>query len=165
MGVPMVGGPGLETRVAAIFEKSAPAIILISILLTIVSGLALSPMPEFQTDLDAFAPDSDADAAVERMDEVMPPSPHRIYIHIEPTQEGANVLEMGAIQQLHTDLEAVNSLSASNGNFITSHINAAQILQVALEERDDNGRNLSEFNNWEELLEACLLYTSPSPRD
>ena len=152
----MVGRPGLENRVAATFEKLAPAIVLISVLLTIVSGLALSPMPEFQTDLDAFAPDSDADAAVERMDEVMPPSPHRIYVHIQPTQEGANVLEMGAIQQLHADLEAVNSLSASNGDFITSHINAAQILQVALEERDENGRNLSEFNNWEELLESII---------
>ncbi len=153
----MVGGPGLENRVAAIFEKSAPVIILISILLTIVSGLALSPMPEFQTDLDAFAPDSDADAAVERMDEVMPPSPHRIYVHIEPTQEGANVLEIGAIQQLHTDLEAVNSLSSSNGDFISSHINAAQILQLALEQRGEDGRNISEFNNWEELLEAIII--------
>ena len=78
----MIDRPGLESRVAAAFEKSAPAIVLASILLTIVSGLALSPMPEFQTDLDAFAPESDADAAVERMDEVMPPSPHRIYVHI-----------------------------------------------------------------------------------
>ena len=152
----MVAGPGLEIRVAQTFEKSAPAIVVISILLTIVTGLALSPMPEFQTDLAAFAPDSDADAAIDRMEEVMPPSPHRIYVHIEPTQEGANVLEMGALQQLHFDLEAINSLSASNGNFITSHINAAQILQVALEERDEESRNLSDFNNWEELLEAVV---------
>ena len=104
----------------------------------------------------AFAPDSDADAAIERMEEVMPPSPHRIYVHIEPTQEGANVLEIGALQQLHLDLEAVNLLSNSNGDFITSHVNAAQILQVALDERDANTRNLSDFNNWEELLEAVV---------
>ena len=153
----MVADPGLEIRVAQAFEKSAPAIVVISILLTIVTGLALSPMPEFQTDLAAFAPDSDADAAIARMEEVMPPSPHRIYVHIEPTQEGANVLEMGALQQLHSDLEAINSLSTSNGDFITSHINAAQILQVALEERDQEARNISDFNNWEELLEAIVV--------
>ena len=47
----MLAGPGLEIRVAQTFEKSAPAIVAISILLTIVTGLALSPMPEFQTDL------------------------------------------------------------------------------------------------------------------
>ena len=91
----MVAGPELEIRVSQAFEKSAPAIVIISVLLTIVTGLALNPMPEFQTDLAAFAPDSDADAAIERMEEVMPPSPHRIYVHIEPTQEGANVLEIG----------------------------------------------------------------------
>ena len=153
----MVADAGLEIRVAQAFEKSAPAIVVISILLTIVTGLALSPMPEFQTDLAAFAPDSDADAAIARMEEVMPPSPHRIYVHIEPTQEGANVLEMGALQQLHSDLEAINSLSTSNGDFITSHINAAQILQVALEERDQEARNISDFNNWEELLEAIVV--------
>ena len=153
----MVADAGLEIRVAQAFEKSAPAIVVISILLTIVTGLALSPMPEFQTDLAAFAPDSDADAAIERMEEVMPPSPHRIYVHIEPTQEGANVLEMGALQQLYSDLEAINSLSTSNGDFITSHINAAQILQVALEERDQEARNISDFNNWEELLEAIVV--------
>ena len=152
----MVAGPELEIRVSQAFEKSAPAIVVISVLLTIVTGLALNPMPEFQTDLAAFAPDSDADAAIERMEEVMPPSPHRIYVHIEPTQEGANVLEIGALQQLHLDLEAVNLLSNSNGDFITSHVNAAQILQVALDERDANTRNLSDFNNWEELLEAVV---------
>jgi len=156
MGTSMLDAPRLENRVAAAFEKSAPAIVVVSILLTIVTGLALSPMPEFQTDLSAFAPESDADAAIERMDEVMPPSPHRIYVHIEPTQDGANVLEIGALQQLHTDLEAVNSLSTSNENFVTSHINVAQILQVALDERDEEDRSLSEFNNWEELLQAIV---------
>jgi len=156
MGASMVAGPELEIWVSQAFEKSAPAIVIISVLLTIVTGLALNPMPEFQTDLAAFAPDSDADAAIERMEEVMPPSPHRIYVHIEPTQEGANVLEIGALQQLHLDLEAVNLLSNSNGDFISSHVNAAQILQVALDERDANTRNLSDFNNWEELLEAVV---------
>ena len=77
----MVAGPGLEIRVAQTFEKSAPAIVAISILLTIVTGLALSPMPEFQTDLAAFAPDSDADAAIDRMEEVMPPS-HTVFMSI-----------------------------------------------------------------------------------
>ena len=89
----MIDRPGLESRVAAAFEKSAPAIVLASILLTIVSGLALSPMPEFQTDLDAFAPESDADAAVERMDEVMPPSPHRSMFILNQHRKGLMFLK------------------------------------------------------------------------
>ena len=152
----MTRGPTLEKRVALVFEKAAPAIVVLSILATIIAGLALNPMPEFQTDLSAFAPESEADAAIERMEEVMPPSPHRIYVHIEATQDGANILEIAALKQLQSDLETVNSFSTENGNFITSHINAAQILQVSLDERDNQQRNLSEFNNWEELLEAIV---------
>ena len=156
MGAPMLDVPRLENRIASLFEKAAPGIVVVSILLTIVTGLALSPLPEFQTDLSAFSPDTEADGAIDRVEEVMPPSPHRIYVHIEPTQEGANVLELGAIQQLQADLEVVNTLSAANGDFITAHINVAQILQVALNERDEQARSLSEFNNWEELLEAVI---------
>ena len=152
----MTRGPTLEKRVSLVFEKAAPAIVVLSILATIIAGLALNPMPEFQTDLSAFAPESEADSAIERMEEVMPPSPHRIYVHIEATQDGANILEIAALKQLQSDLETVNSFSSENGNFITSHINAAQILQVSLDERDNQQRNLSEFNNWEELLEAIV---------
>ena len=152
----MTRGPTLENRVSLVFEKAAPAIVVLSILATIIAGLALNPMPEFQTDLSAFAPESEADSAIERMEEVMPPSPHRIYVHIEATQDGANILEIAALKQLQSDLETVNSFSSENGNFITSHINAAQILQVSLDERDNQQRNLSEFNNWEELLEAIV---------
>ena len=152
----MTRGPTLEKRVSLVFEKAAPAIVVVSILATIIAGLALNPMPEFQTDLSAFAPESEADGAIERMEEVMPPSPHRIYVHIEATQDGANILEIAALKQLQSDLETVNSFSTENGNFITSHINAAQILQVSLDERDNQERNLSEFNNWEELLEAIV---------
>ena len=152
----MTRGPTLEKRVSLVFEKAAPAIVVLSILATIIAGLALNPMPEFQTDLSAFAPESEADGAIERMEEVMPPSPHRAYVHIEATQEGANILEIAALKQLQSDLETVNSFSTENGNFITSHINAAQILQVSLDERDSQQRNLSEFNNWEELLEAIV---------
>ena len=83
----MVGGPGLENRVAAIFEKSAPAISCTKYTGNNYCRPCFESNAWFQTDLSAFAPESDADAAVERMDEVMPPSPHRIYIHIEPTKK------------------------------------------------------------------------------
>ena len=152
----MLGSAESKTRAAEAFEKAALGIIIASLLLTIGTGLALSPLPEFQTDLSAFSPASDADAAEERLDAVMTASPHRIYVHIEPNQEGANVLEMGALQQLSIDLDAVDSLSSGKDNFIISHINAAQILNVALEERDSQGRDISAFNNWEEMLDSIV---------
>ena len=96
----MLGSPVSEERIAELFEKAALPIVIASLLLTIVSGLALSPLPEFQTDLSSFAPQTEADAAEARLEEVMPAASHRIYIHIVPTQAGANVLELGAMQQL-----------------------------------------------------------------
>lgn len=152
----MLDAAPLENRIAAAFEKAALGIVVASLLLTVATGLALSPLPEFQTDLSAFAPETEADGAIERMEQVMPPSPHRIYVHIQPTQEGANVLEIGAIQQLAADLTAVDELSSANGDFVTAHINAARILQVSLDERDSESRDISEFNNWEELLNAII---------
>ncbi len=96
----MLGSPVSEERIAELFEKAALPIVIASLLLTIVSGLALSPLPEFQTDLSSFAPQTAADAAEARLEEVMPAASHRIYIHIVPTKAGANVLELGAMQQL-----------------------------------------------------------------
>ena len=152
----MLDAAPLENRIAAAFEKAALGIVVASLLLTIATGLALHPLPEFQTDLSAFSPETEADGAIERMERVMPPSPHRVYVHIEPTQEGANVLEYGALVQLQADLATVDALSAVNGDFVTAHINVAQILQVSLDERDEQSRSLSDFNNWEELLEAVV---------
>ncbi len=59
----MLGSPVSEERIAELFEKAALPIVIASLLLTIVSGLALSPLPEFQTDLSSFAPQTAADAA------------------------------------------------------------------------------------------------------
>ena len=152
----MLGSPVSEERIAELFEKAALPIVIASLLLTIVSGLALSPLPEFQTDLSSFAPQTAADAAEARLEEVMPAASHRIYIHIVPTQEGANVLELGAMQQLAADLAAVDELSAANRNFVTAHINAARILEVALEERDSEKRHIADFNTWAELLDSIV---------
>ena len=34
----------------------------------------------------------------------MEDTPNRIYVHVTPNEEGANVLEIGALQQLQNDL-------------------------------------------------------------
>ena len=91
--------------------------------------------------------------------------PHLLYIDVRPYSESAdgrnacddsqcNVLEMGALQQLSVDLNRVEDYSRNNGDFIVSHLNAAGIIQTALDERDGQSRDLSEFSGWAELLDA-----------
>ena len=99
----MVGGESREERFAEAFGRLAPAILIISLLLTVITASVLIPLPEFTTDLSAFAPENEAKSAEERMNLVMEDTPNRIYVHVTPNEEGANVLEIGALQQLHND--------------------------------------------------------------
>ena len=148
-----MGGESREERFAEAFGRLAPAILIISLLLTVVTASVLVPLPEFTTDLSAFAPENEAKSAEERMNLVMENTPNRIYVHVTPNEEGANVLEIGALQQLYKDLESIDE---ELGDGIISHINIASILQNILEERDNESRTLQDFNEWDNLLLAII---------
>ena len=105
----MVGADSSEERLAETFSRLAPAILFVSLLLTVITASALLPLPEFTTDLSSFAPENDAKEAEERMDLVMTSTPNRIYVQVNPSEEGANVLEIGALQQMANDLENINN--------------------------------------------------------
>ena len=149
----MMGGESREERFAEAFGRLAPAILIISLLLTVVTASVLVPLPEFTTDLSAFAPENEAKSAEERMNLVMEDTPNRIYVHVTPNEEGANVLEIGALQQLYKDLESIDE---ELGDGIISHINIASILQNILEERDNESRTIQDFNEWDNLLLAII---------
>ena len=148
-----MGGESREERFAEAFGRLAPAILIISLLLTVVTASVLVPLPEFTTDLSAFAPENEAKSAEERMNLVMENTPNRIYVHVTPNEEGANVLEIGALQQLYKDLESIDE---ELGDGIISHINIASILQNILEERDNESRTIQDFNEWDNLLLAII---------
>ena len=149
----MVGGESREERFAEAFGRLAPAILVISLLLTVITASVLVPLPEFTTDLSSFAPENEAKSAEERMNLVMADTPNRIYVHVTPNEEGANVLELGALQQLSLDLEIIDEVY---GDRIVSHINIASILQNVLEERDNQSRTLQDFDEWDDLLLAVI---------
>ena len=48
----------------------------------------------------------------------------------------------------------IEGFSQANHGFIVAHINAAGMLETALEERDEQGRSLDDFADWEGLLGA-----------
>ena len=149
----MAEGESREERFAETFSRLAPAILFVSLLLTLVTASALIPLPEFTTDLSSFAPENDAEEAEERMDLVMTNTPNRVYVQINPSIEGANILEIGALQQMATDLAMINSVF---GEDITSHINIANILDNILKERDNQSRTIQDFEEWDNLLLAII---------
>jgi len=162
----MVNGASSRESLAKTFERLALPIVVAGVLLTVVmANQLIYDFEGFTTDLGSFAPETEADAAEERVSAVMDSSPHMIYIHVEPyigSVEGGNecdetfcnVLEFGALQQLSDDLSRVEEFSAANGDFVIAHLNTADMLERALEERDEQGRNLADFNDWGEFLGA-----------
>jgi predicted RND superfamily exporter protein len=149
----MTGGESREERIAETFGRLAPAILFVSLLLTVVTASALFPLPEFTTDLSSFAPENDAEEAEERMNLVMTNTPNRIYVQVNPSEEGANILEIGALQQMSRDLENVNLIY---GDDIISHINIANILDNILKERDNQSRTIQDFQEWDDLLTVII---------
>ena len=154
----MSGMEAMTKRVAESFERMSLPILLTSLLLTGFLAYFLVGSLAFTTDLSAFAPETDADDAQERIEEAIGTSPHLIYINVKPStseNQVANVLEMKALQQLSDDHSMVQSYSDENGFFIDSQINAAEVLGRFLEQRNHTG-DLSEFNDWKEMLDAVL---------
>ena len=128
----MSGMEAMTKRVAESFERMSLPILLTSLLLTGFLAYFLVGSLAFTTDLSAFAPETDADDAQERIEEAIGTSPHLIYINVKPSaseDQFANVLEMKALQQLADDHSMVQSYSDENGFFIDSQINAAEVLE------------------------------------
>ncbi|MEE3315306.1 MAG: hypothetical protein VX184_00480, partial [Candidatus Thermoplasmatota archaeon] len=161
----MTEGTSSSEALERLFEKSSLTIVVVSVLFTAAMMQVLMGFPGFTTEISSFAPESDSDSSENRINEEMGAAPHLLYIDVRPYSESAdggnacddspcNVLELGALQQLAVDLERIEQYSNDNGDFILSHLNTAGIIQTALDERDEQARNLSEFSDWVELLDA-----------
>ncbi|HJM18399.1 MAG TPA: MMPL family transporter [Candidatus Thalassarchaeaceae archaeon] len=147
-------------RIAETLEKGSGVILIISLLATALLASALFPMPPFNTDLSSFAPETSADEAQVRVESEIGPSPHMMYVHVKPSSSSGgvflpNVLEMGALHRLTEAHALVEDYSDQNGGVVTSQINAAEILQRTIEERNYPG-DLSDFESWQQLLEEVV---------
>ena len=111
----MGNGDSVSEPLVRAFEKSALPIVVVSVIFTAAMAQVLLEFPGFTTDIASFAPETESDAAEDRIDEVMQASPHLIYINVEPYDQRAdgtnscenspcNVLEIAALQQLSDDL-------------------------------------------------------------
>ena len=154
----MSGMDAMTNRIAEAFERLSGTILLGSFFLTALLSSFLVPLPEFTTDLESFAPESEADEARERIEENIGATPRLIYIDVRPSvgeDQVANVLEMQALHQLERDYGRVVALSNETGDFISSQINAAQVLHRFLDDRNYSG-SISDFEDWKGMLESVL---------
>ena len=154
----MSGSDAMTSRIAESLEKFSAPILFVSLFLTVFLAYSLTPLPAFTTDLESFAPETNADEGRERVEGALGPSPNMIYVNVEPNASGnqvPNVLEMEALHQLAKDHFRIQTYSEQQGSFISSQINAAEVLQRFIEDRNYSG-NLSDFDDWNEMLVSVL---------
>ncbi len=151
------GGASKDTLVdPAIFERSATTILFVSLALTIALGAQLFPdLPDFDTDLSSFAPETDAEKAEARMSEHFPPESRPMFIHITDDSNG-NVLSMDSLHLQQSALQSIMNHSASSQHYIESVIAAPDIIQYSIDESDANDTKLSDYSSWADLLDAVL---------
>ena len=150
----MEGAPR-DSGVAEMFEKMALPALVISILLTGYMVSVVTPLPSFTTDLDSFSPESASDLAEERVDSVIPPTGHRIYIHVSPADGEGNVLKVSSLQDLLSDMEMIDSLAGKEGG-IYAHVNAADVVNRAILERSPNSGGIGNFSDWSSILDSLV---------
>ena len=148
-----MGDREARDRLVSAFERLALPSLIVSILLTVFMASVIIPLPAFTTDLESFSPDSESERAVDRIDEKIPPSGHRVYVHVK-SEDSGNILRIQQLSGLLNDMEAINSVVPEGS--ISSHINAADAIQRTIDERTDDDSRISGFADWGGLLEVVL---------
>ncbi len=137
------------------FRKLSVPILVISSLITVVllAGLISSP-PQFNTDLDAFSPNSDAEKAHERIHQHFPNETRPLFINVE-MDEGGNILAFQNLLLMQEHLEMVEQLSFNQSNSVVVWTTTPNIIQLALDE-ESNGTNISDLSSWSQLLDEIV---------
>ncbi|MEC8311614.1 MAG: hypothetical protein VXZ64_02160, partial [Candidatus Thermoplasmatota archaeon] len=93
----------LADRAAPGFAKAALPILVLAALLTatLMLSLVTSP-PAFDTDLDRFAPNSDALEAHDRIHEHFPDERRPMFVHVV-ADDGSNVLTLDHLKAMEAD--------------------------------------------------------------
>ena len=137
------------------FRKLSLPILLVSTLITAILafGLINSP-PEFNTDLDAFTPESNQNDAHERIHEYFPDETRPLFINVE-SDDGSNILDYQKITVMEEHVSKLKNLSQVQGNSVVSWTTTPTIIQTALDE-EANGTKLSSVNSWNNLVDLVV---------
>ena len=137
------------------FRKLSLPILLVSTLITAILafGLINSP-PEFNTDLDAFTPESSQNDAHERIHEYFPDETRPLFINVE-SDDGSNILDYQKIIVMYEHVSKLKNLSQVQGNSVVSWTTTPTIIQTALDE-EANGTKLSSVNSWNNLVDLVV---------
>jgi len=142
------------SRLISLFEKGSAGLLFSAVVITLIFGLFLFPLPSFHTDLDAFAPEGPNDSSEIKIEEAFGKERIPLFIHVE-VDDGSNVLSIDSLIQQQSDLNDIISWSESHGPIVSEYIAIPDIIQRGLDETKP-GAKLSEATSWQGLLNDTL---------
>ena len=136
------------------FPQVFLAIVVVTMLITgaLLVNLVYNP-PTFNTDLDAFTPDSEASKAHDRIHQNFNES-RPMFVNVE-SHNGGNVLAIENIKLMLQHYQALLNLSSSNDDSVVVWTTTLSILQTALDE-EANQTQLSTIQSWNELVDLII---------
>ena len=113
------------------FRKLSLPILLVTSLFTVIlmANLITSP-PKFNTDLDAFAPESESKDAHDRIHEYFPNETRPLFIDVE-RDDGGNIMSFDHILMMEQHLQSVRSISSELNDSVVVWTTTPDILQLA----------------------------------
>ena len=149
---------GLEESMAGFakkFRRFSLAIVAVTILLTgaLLANLIYNP-PTFNTDLDAFVPESEANTAHERIHQNFPNESRPMFVNVK-ADDGSNILAMDKIQLMLEHYHQIINTSTTIESDVVVWTTTPTVLQTALDE-EANGTLLSSVSDWNQLTELVI---------
>ena len=137
------------------FRKFSLAIVAVTILLTgaLLANLIYNP-PTFNTDLDAFVPESEANTAHERIHQNFPNESRPMFVNVK-ADDGSNILAMDKIQLMLEHYHQITNTSTTIESDVVVWTTTPTVLQTALDE-EANGTLLSSVSDWNQLTELVI---------
>ena len=134
------------------FRKLSLAIVIVTMLITgaLLANLVYNP-PTFNTDLDAFTPNSEENSAHERIHQNFPNESRPMFVNIE-VDDGTNILKIENIQLMLEHYEQLKILSEKTSDSVVVWTTTPSVLQTALDE-EGNQTNLSTITDWNQLID------------
>ena len=137
------------------FRKFSLAIVAVTILLTgaLLANLIYNP-PTFNTDLDAFVPESEANTAHERIHQNFPNESRPMFVNVK-ADDGSNILAMDKIQLMLEHYHQIINTSTTIESDVVVWTTTPTVLQTALDE-EANATLLSSVSDWNQLTELVI---------
>ena len=140
---------------AGLFQRLAIPILVVCGLLAVGLGahLLASP-PEFRTDLNDFAPESESNKAHEDIHAYFPDESRPMFVHVT-RDNGGNVLSIDSLMEMDADLVALKADERVQLSAVVSWTTSPGMIQIALDEQS-SGTTLADYPDWPSLIDAIV---------